>query len=55
MTDYRLLDVLAMARLVKFAHISERELLLEAQARLARFNPALSSDISSIDASWKDN
>ena len=49
MSDYDSLDALGMAQLVKIGKVSARELLAEAQTRLARFNPILNAVITPMD------
>lgn len=48
--DYDQYDALGLARLVKKRDVSARELLAEAQARLAEFNPMLNAVVTPMDA-----
>lgn len=49
MTDYLTLDALDMAQRIKSGQVSARELLIEAQDRLARFNPIINAVVTPMD------
>jgi len=49
-SDYEEFDALGLAKLVKDGEVSAHELLAEAKARLAKFNPMLNAVISSMDS-----
>lgn len=48
--DYQEFDALGLAKLVKDHDVSAHELLAEAKARLAKFNPMLNTVISPMDS-----